>query len=197
MNKTIVVLLFLIFSFAHLSAQDNLHSHLENGKFYGIFPVAENYVCYTDSLVFTGSINKDSLFDRAKAFFDQKEDAKYYFESEDKEAGELIYQGKLNKSIYSQNSDIHFTIDFHFVDSGCIVKLFEVVMATPHDQYDPVFKNGPGHTVTGRKINYDLKAAELENITIGKGEFSRKYCEELDNRFISIMNRVKSIFEKN
>ena len=182
----------LLASFICADAQDNLQSHIENGKFYGIFPVTENYVGYTDTLALSSSLNKDSFYDKAKAFFNQKEDAKYYFESEDRDAGELVYQGKLSKNIFSQNLDIHFTVSLHFTDSICIIKLFEIVMATPKAQYDPYPANGPGNMVGGIKINKVQNATLLENISIGKGEFSRKYCEEINNRFINIINGLSS-----
>jgi hypothetical protein len=191
-NIKILALFVLLTGSICANAQDNLHEHIENGKFYGIFPVTENFVGYTDSLALIGPLNKDSLYDKARAFFDQKEDAKYYFESEDREAGELIYQGKLSKNIFSQNLDIHFTVILNFIDSICIIKLFEIVMATPKAQYDPNPGYGPGNMVGGIKLNKVQNATQLENISIGKGEFSRKYCEEINKRFINIINGLSS-----
>jgi hypothetical protein len=34
---------------------------------------------------------------------------------------------------------------------------------------------------------WDQMAIQLENITIDKGEFSKKHCEKLDRRFSRIM----------
>src|ERR1700730_3894387 len=118
----ILTLLSFLISASYVHAQDSLESHIENGKLFGIFPIVENHVVYADSIVLSGSVTKDSLYDKAKAFFDKKEDAKYYFESEDKDAGELIYQGELNKtaiSVISKKSDVHFSVALHFTDSSC------------------------------------------------------------------------------
>lgn len=192
----ILAVFFFLVCFIYSDAQDNLHSHLENGRYYGIFPVGENYVCYIDSLVVTGSLNKDSLFDKAKTYFNQKDDAKYYFESEDKDAGELVYQGELNKGIFSQSTGIHFTMTLHFTDSICTFRLSEVVMASPA-QYDPKGYYSPSNIpINGVKTNINENATQLENLTIGKGEFSRKYCEKINDRFIAIMTGLKTSFIK-
>jgi hypothetical protein len=193
----ILTIFFFLINFIYANAQDNLHSHLENGKYFGIFPVSDNYVCYNDSLVVTGSLNKDSLFDKAKSYFDQKEDAKYYFESEDKDAGELVYQGELNKNIFSQSTGIHFTMVLHFADSVCALKLSEVVMASP-TQWDPKAYYSTSNTpINGLKTNINENATQLENLNIGKGEFSRKYCEKINNRFITIMTGLRTSLERN
>jgi len=193
----------IIASFALLTniifadAQDNLHEHIENGKFYGIFPVTENFVGYTDSLALIGSLNKDSLYDKAKVFFEQKEDANYYFESEDRETGELVYQGELNKGILSDNPDVHFSVALHFLDSICTIRLFEIVIVSKKEQYSSTvnFMNrgvpmNPGTVKTGVQET----PTQLENITIGKGEFSKRYCEKINNRFISIVNGLRTAF---
>jgi hypothetical protein len=194
--RIITVFSFLV-TFIYADAQDNLHSHLENGKYYGIFPVGDNYVCYCDSLVVTGSLNKDSLFDKAKSYFDLKEDAKYYFESEDKDAGELVYQGELSKSLFSQSTGIHFTMFLHFAESICTIKLSEVVMASP-TQWNPNGYYNPSNTpMNGIKTNIIENATQLENLKIGKGEFSRKYCEKINNRFIAIMTGLRATFYGN
>jgi hypothetical protein len=182
-------------SFIYADAQDNLHEHIENGKFYGIFPIDDNYISYSDSLVITGYVNKDSLYDKAKAFFDQKEDAKYYFESEDKDAGELVYQGVLNKGIFSDKSDVHFNLVLHFSDSICTIRIFEIVLASTKAQYSPAMNNLGGQTVMGSvKTGVNETANQIENITIDKGEFSKRYCEKINNQFLSIMNGLRTAF---
>jgi hypothetical protein len=185
----------LLTGFISADAQDNLHEHIENGKFYGIFPVAENYIGYTDTISLTGPLDKDSLYDKAKSFFDQKEDAKYYFESEDKEAGELVYQGQLNKGILSDKSDVHFNLVLHFSDSICTIRLFEIVMASTKAQYSPTMNNMGGQTVLGNvKTGVNETAIQIENITIDKGKFSKRYCEKINNQFLSIMKGLRTAF---
>jgi hypothetical protein len=196
--RTLTLLSFLI-SIVYADAQDNLHSNIENGKFYGIFPVAENYIAYIDTLVLTGPVNKDSLYDKAKAFFDQKEDAKYYLESEDRDAGELVYQGELNKSIMSDKSDVHFSVVLHFSDTICSIRLSDIVMASSKAQYSPAMSNMNGGMTTTGSVKTGVKetAMQIENITIDKSEFSRKYCEKINSRFLTIMSGLKTTFEIN
>ena len=66
----ILILLASLIGFGYASAQDSLQSHIENGKFYGIFPVVGDYVIYSDSIALTGSVSKDSLYYKAISFFD-------------------------------------------------------------------------------------------------------------------------------
>lgn len=181
--RTFILLTFLICS-CYVNAQGTLQSHIEDGKFYGIFPVIENNVVYTDSIVLTGSVSRESLFDQAKAFFDKREDAKYYFESEDKTAGELVYQGELNRSMMSQKSDVHFNIMLRFSYSSCWIKLSEVVIASP--------RNGMQAGVV--KTEVIESATALEHITMGKGEYSVRYCEKINKRFKGIMDELSKLF---
>ena len=185
--KRLVLIAFLIPSlYAH--AQYGLQSHIENGKFYGIFPVSDNHVLYADTVVFAGAVNKDALYDKATAFFDKKEDANYYFESEDKDAGELVYQGELRGGIMSQKSDVHFNLALHFSDSICRFQLYEVVIASSRDQYTQTTSNVGGQMHTGSvKTGTEDKAINLENINVDKGEFLSRYCEKLNKHFSAII----------
>jgi hypothetical protein len=192
--RTLILLTFLNCS-CYVNAQENLQIHIEDGKFYGIFPVVVNNVVYSDSIVLTGSVGRESLYDQAKAFFDKREDAKYYFESEDSVAGELVYQGELNKSIMSQNSDVHFNIMLRFSDSSCWIKLYEVVIASPRPHYSPSIGYGSNGAQAGVvKADAIDSATPLENITVGKGEYSVRYCEKINKRFKGIMDGLNNAF---
>lgn len=188
----ILILLSFLISSLYVHAQDSLQSHIENGKFYGIFPVTDVYVVYADSIVFNGFAGKDSIYDKARAFFDKKEDAKYYFESENKEIGEFTYQGELSKSLISKKSDVHFTLSFHCTDTSCVFKLGEIVIASEEIIYAPGRMASPGHPA-GPDIKTGTidHAVQLENITLGKGEFSRRYCEKMDRQFLTIMDGLR------
>ena len=186
--RIFISLTFLISCFFG-NAQDSLQSPAGNGKLYGIFPLVETNVVYTDTVVLTGSVKKESLYDLAKGYFDKKEEAKYYFESEDKDAGELIYQGELKRGVMSKKSDIHFTITLQISDSVCRIKLFEVVLSSPEANY----LTGLGYTTSSAgngKTRTEIKetATPLENITVGKGEYSVGYCEKIDDRLKNIVD---------
>jgi len=175
--KPAAISLFVL-SACFANAQENVKSHIENGKFFGIFPLDENLVVYTDTIVYAGSVNKDSLYYKAKTFFEKNDNARYYFESEDKDVGKIIYQG--------QKSDIHFTIVLQLTDSNCSIKLFEIVVASTKSQYSS--------TMSGGKVKTGEvdKAVALENIDIDRGDFSRKAFEKMDDRFRSIMEDLSS-----
>jgi hypothetical protein len=189
-SASFICLAVLLVLTCYARAQDGLQAHLEDGKYLGIFPVVGNDVVYTDSVMSNGSAGKDMLMDKAKAFFDKKEDAKYYFESEDHEAGEIIYQGELNKSIMSRKSDVHFTMSMRISDSVCRFRLYEIVMAYAEGDYSPAIDRYNGKIGTASKRTSD-SAVQLEQITIDKGEFSRSYCEKLNKRFMMIMQGLE------
>jgi hypothetical protein len=190
-------MVFLISSY-YANAQDTLQSHIENGKFYGIFPVVEKYVVYADTVVFAGAVNKEGIYDKAKAFFDKKEDANYYFESEDKDAGELIYQGELRNGMMSQKSDVHFNLVLHFSDSICRFQLYEVVLASSQAKYTQMAGGAPGQMHTGSVETGTVdRAIQLENINVDKGEFSRRYCEKMNKRFAAIMEGLGAALRLN
>lgn len=192
----ILILLTSLIGFHYANAQDSLQSHIENGRFYSIFPVVGDYVAYSDSIPLAGSLNKDSFYYKAISFFDKNEDAKYYFESEDMDAGELIYQGELHKSVISRKSDVHFTVVLHFTGDSCRFKLFEVVVASSKAQDIPIMVEGVGgqtHVSHVRGETID-RATQLENITIDKDEFSRRYCEKINKQFMHIMDGISEAF---
>ena len=190
----ILVLFGFLISACHANGQETFLSRIDSGKFYGIFPVVENHIVYSDTVILNGSADEESLFDRARVFFDRKEDAKYYFESEDKGSGELVYQGELDKSLMSQKPAVHFSLILQFKDSACLFKLFEVVITSPRAQYMPSLGYGTGGHVTAGVVKTDPveTAISLENITIDKGEFSRRYCQKLDKRFATIMEGLRA-----
>jgi hypothetical protein len=191
--RIFVLIIFIIISW-NASAQESFDSKIDSGKFYGIFPVVENRVVYSDAIVLTASADKEGLFDKAKTYFDKKEDAKYYFESEDKDAGELVYQGELSNGLMSQKLVTHFSLVIQIKDSVCLAKLFEIVISSPKAQWVPVVGAGTGNhaTVGVMKTDPVESAVQLENITIDKGEFSRKHCEKMDKRFSHLMEGLKA-----
>jgi len=194
-SMKILILLASLIGFGYASAQDSLQSHIENGKFYGIFPVVGDYVTYSESIALTGSVNKGSFYYKAISFFDKNEDAKYYFESEDMDAGELIYQGELHKSVISRKSDVRFSVVLHFTGDSCRFKLFEVVVASSKAQDIPVMEGvgGQTHVVHVRGETID-RATQLENVTIDKDEFSRRYCEKINRQLMHIMDGISAAF---
>jgi hypothetical protein len=193
-SMRILVLIGILISSWHANAQESFQSKIDSGKFYGIFPVLENHVVYSDTIVLTASPDKEGLFDKAKAYFDKKEDAKYYFESEDNDAGELVYQGELNNGLMSQKLVTHFSMVIQIKDSICLTRLFEIVISSPKAQWVPVAGAGTGNHATVGVVKTDPveSAVQLENITIDKGEFSRKHCEKLDKRFSHIIEGLKA-----
>ena len=203
----ILILLAALIGFHCANAQDSLQSHIEDGKFYGIFPVSGDHVAYSESIAIPGSPGKDSLYYKAISFFDKNEDAKYYFESEDMGAGELIYQGKLRKSVISEKSDVHFTVVLHFTGDSCQFKLFEVVVAskakykqgtTYYGEQRPVGTGVPTYVAADVWTSAGVKTKDrttlLENITIDKDEFSRQYCEKINKRLLHIMDAISGAF---
>src|SRR6267154_1175803 len=101
----------ILMSLHFAQAQTGFQSHVADGQFYGIFPADDHSVVYADTVLFESIINRDKLTVKAKAFFDKKEDAKYYFESEDKDSGELIYQGEFQTGgLASEKTSIHFSL---------------------------------------------------------------------------------------
>jgi hypothetical protein len=184
---------FLVSSW-HANSQETFQAKIDSGKFYGIFPVLENRVVYSDTIDLAASPNKEGLFDRAKTYFDKKEDAKYYFESEDMDAGELVYQGELSNGLMSQKLVTHFSMVIQIKDSVCLTKLFEIVISSPKAQWIPVAGVGTGNHATVGVVKTDPveSAVQLENITIDKGDFSRKHCEKLDKRFVRIMEGLRA-----
>jgi hypothetical protein len=190
----ILVLIGFLISSWQANGQENFQSKIDSGKLYGIFPVLENRVVYSDTIVIAGSPGKENIFDRAKTYFDKKEDAKYYFESEDLDAGELVYQGELSNGLMSQKSVAHFSMVIQIKDSSCLIKLFEVVISSPKAQWVLAEGMGAGGRSETRLVKTDPieTAIQLENITIDKGEFSRKHCEKLDKRFIRIVEGLRT-----
>jgi hypothetical protein len=187
------LIIFIIFS-CQANGQESFQSKIDSGKFYGIFPVVESRVVYSDTIALTAPADKEGLFDRAKTYFDKKEDAKYYFESEDLDGGELVYQGELNNGLMSQKLVTHFSMVIQIKDSICLTKLFEIVIASPKAQWVPVAGAGTGnhYTVGVTKTDPVESAVQLENITIDKGEFSRKHCEKMDKRFSHLMEGLRT-----
>jgi hypothetical protein len=193
--RILILILFLAGSHC-IQAQDSLQSYSGNGKFYGIFPLSEGKVVYSDTILFIQGPVRDSIYYKATAFFKQQEDAKYYFQSEDKELGEMTYQGKLKKSILSQKSDVHFTLYLHYTDSGCLFVLNEIVIASSKDEYSQAMP-GPGIggqlSAGGRvKLSTIERATDLENIAIDEDEFSKRYCEKMNQRLVAVMANLKS-----
>jgi hypothetical protein len=190
----ILVLIIFIISSCHANGQESFQAKIDSGKFYGIFPVVENRVVYSDTIVLAAAPDKENMFDRAKTYFDKKEDAKYYFESEDKDAGELVYQGELSNGLMSQKLVTHFSMVIQIKDSICLTKLFEIVISSPKAQWVPVAGVGTGNHATIGVVKTDPveSAVLLENITIDKGDFSRKHCEKLDKRFVHILEGLKT-----
>ena len=194
--KNLFLLCFLIPA-SIVNGQDSLHLSGETGKLYGIFPLMGTKVVYVDSAFFKTIPGRDSFYYKASTFFTAQEDAKYYFQSEDKESGNMIYQGKLKKSFFSSKSDVHFRIDLQYTDSGYLFKLYELVIASSK----PVNTTGlimgfDGHPIAGHSsLNNNVdKAINLENIPYNKDEFSIRYCEKLDQRLSELMQHFKSAF---
>ena len=177
-----------------VNVQDTLQSHIENGKFYGIFPVDGDYVVYTDTVAVIGQISKEGINNKATAFFSRNEDSKYYFESESQDTSDLVYQGVLSKGVMSQKSDVHFSIGVHFTDSICQFRISEVVFDLSRDQTAPVI-GGTGdktHIIGSVKTGTIDGAISLENIDINKGEFSKRYCQKINDKFTKIMQDLKN-----
>ena len=190
---TIPVLAAILINSCILNVQDTLQSHIENGKFYGIFPIDGDYVVYSDTIAIIGQLTKEGISDKAKRFFGRNEGAKYFFESENQDTSDLVYQGVLSKGVMSQKSDVHFTIGIHCTESLCQFKIFEVVMDLSRDLEAPVVSNSGGHThiIGSVKTGTIDGAISLENIDINIGEFSKKYCEKMNDRFARIMADLK------
>ena len=114
-------------------------------------------------------------------------------------AGELIYQGELSKSIMSDKSDVHFTVALHFSDTICSIRLSDIVMASSKAQYSPTMSSFNGQMIATGSVKTGVKetAVQIENITIDKSEFSRKYCDKINGRFLTIMSGLRATFEVN
>ena len=203
---TIPILATILINSCIANAHDTLPSHIENGKFYGIFPVDGDNVVYADTIAIIGQVNKESVHEKAKAFFGRNKAAKYFFESENQDTGDQVYQGVLNKGVMSKilndgampkKSDVHFSIAIQFTDSLCQFKIYEVVLDLSRDQYAPVISNygGQTHIVGSVKTGTIEGAISLENIDIDKGEFSKRYCEKINDRFTSIMGDLKTALQ--
>ena len=149
---TIPILATILINTCLINVQDTLQSHIENGKFYGIFPVDGEYVVYTDTVVVIGQVGKEGIKEKTTAFFSRNEDAKYYFESESQDAGDLVYQRVLSKGVMSQKSDVHFSIGIHFTDSVYQFKISEVVFDLSRDQNAPVVGSSGGQTHIDRSF---------------------------------------------
>jgi hypothetical protein len=192
--KIFVLLCVLIPAF-NANGQDSLQLSRDKGKLYGIFPLVDAKVAYVDSIVFKDKPARDSFNYKVLAFFTAEQDAKYYFQSEDKESGEIIYQGKLKKSFFSAKSDVHFTMDLHYSESGCFIKLAEVVIASSKPRNTKGMIIGfDGQLIAGHSgINNNIdKAIDLENIPFDEDEFSARYCEKLDQRLSELVQDIKS-----
>jgi hypothetical protein len=184
------LLLYFLISLNSAQAQTGFQSHVTDGQFYGIFPADDHSVIYADTLVFAGIINRDNLSAKAKEFFDKKEDATYYFESENKDSGELIYQGEFHTGgLASEKTNIHFSLVLNMKDSVCAYKLTEIVLASTEVYYSPSAM--PGSTAMVKSKGED-RATQLENIDMDKTSYSRKYFEKLNKRFTAIMDGLNA-----
>jgi len=192
--KAPFLLAVLTICFIFSKGQDSkIQSQIESGKFYGIFPKEGNYIVYSDTVLIAGPVNKEDLLTRTKDFFARNDGAKYFFESESSETGDIVYQGVLNRSLMSQKSVVHFSMSGHIADSGYIIRIYEIVMAKPESQYVPITSQTGGQLHTGYiKTDNEDKTVSLENVDIDKGEFSRKYCEKLDKKFTMILDELKA-----
>ncbi len=186
----ILLILSFFSSVLFCNAQESFQSNIEYGRFYGIFPVAGNQVLYAGSISCNGSASRDSIYEKAKIYFGKNKEAKFQFVSANKDSGEVLYQGLLNSGAFSSKSDLRFNISIYFKEKVCLLNLYQI-MISPTEAKSGFSFNGGAGSASLNSGSAD-SAGPIENIVPDKGEFSRRYCQKIDQRFLTIIAGLKS-----